>query len=70
MDSILLSMLSITAEENEKDWDLKVPTTILVYHSSVHESTVETPFSLMLGREAQLHVDIIYGLPEENVSSE
>ena len=37
----LLSMLSIVAEESEEDWDLKIPTLMLAYRSSVHESTGE-----------------------------
>ena len=66
----LLSLQTIAAEESEEDWDLKIPTIMLAYHSSIHESTGETPFSLMFGREAQLPVDIIYNLPKGSESPE
>jgi hypothetical protein len=63
-------MLSIAAEESEEDWDLKMPTVMFVYRSSVHESTGETPFSLMFGREAQLPADIMYNVTGKNGSSQ
>ena len=66
----LLSLLSIAAEESEEDWDLKLPTILMAYRSSIHESTGETPFTLMFGREAQLPVDIIYSLPKETCNLE
>ena len=30
---------------------------------SVHEASKRTPFSLMFGREVQLSIDVMYGLP-------
>lgn len=33
------------------------------YRSSVHESTNETPAMMMLGREVELPVDLLYGKP-------
>ena len=62
----LLRLLSIAAEESEEDWDLKLSTIMMAYRSSIHESTGETPFTLMFGREVQLPVDIIYSLPKES----
>jgi hypothetical protein len=55
-------MLSIVAREDEHNWDLKLPTLLLAYRTSVHETTGETPSLLMLGREARLPVDIMYNL--------
>ena len=55
----LLSMLSIAVEGSEGDWDLKIPTIMFAYRSSVHESTGESPFCLMFGREAPLPVDVM-----------
>ena len=60
-NSPLLSLLSIAVQQSEEDWYLKIPTIMLVYRSSVHESTGGTPFSLMFGREAQLPVDRFCG---------
>ena len=53
-------MLSIIAAEKEDVWDLQLPTTMLAYRTSIHETTKATPFSLMFGREARLPVDV-YG---------
>jgi hypothetical protein len=54
-------MLSIAAREDEHNWDLKFPTLLLAYRTSVHETT-ETPSLLMLIREVRLPVDIMYNL--------
>ena len=35
----LLSMLSTAIEDDEKDWDTKLPCLMLAYRSSVHETT-------------------------------
>lgn len=59
----LLSMLSTAIEDDEKDWDTKLPCLMLEYRSSVHETTKETPFMLMFGREARLPVDVMFGHP-------
>ena len=62
----LLSMLSIAVEESEGDWHLKIPTIMFAYRSSVHESTGESSFCLMFGREAPLPVDVMYNLARNN----
>ena len=66
----LLNMLSIAVKEEEDDWDLILPTLMLAYRSGVHETTGESPFNLMFGREAQLPIDIIYNLPKETTEFE
>ena len=59
----LLNMLSISAQDKEKDWDLHLPSVMLAYRTSVHETTGETPFQLMFGREVRLPIDVMYGTP-------
>ena len=61
----LLNMLSIIATEKEDGWDLQLPTAMLAYRTSIHETTKATPFSLMFGREARLPVDVVYGSPPD-----
>ena len=59
----LLNLLRLSVSENERDWDVKLPVLLFAYRTSVHETTGVTPFSMMLGREARLPEDLIYGLP-------
>ena len=59
----LLSMLSHWAGKNQKSWDCKLPQVMLAYRTSLHESTKNTPFFLMFGREIRLPLDTQYGLP-------
>eukprot|EP00731_Ephydatia_muelleri_P036715 Em0310g4a len=59
----LLSMLRMAAVDDESNWDLKLPCLMLAYRTSVHEATKHTPFSLMFGREVQLPIDVMFGLP-------
>ena len=42
---------------------MKLPLLLFAYRTSVHETTGETPFSMMLGREAWLPEDLTFGLP-------
>ena len=58
-------MLSIAAKDNEHDWDLKLPTLLWAYRTSVQETTGETPSLLMLGREVSLPIDVLYNLPQQ-----
>ena len=62
----VLNMLSTVVSEDEKDWDLHLPTLMLAYRTSPHETTGATPFSLVYGREAALPVDILFNLPTED----
>eukprot|EP00731_Ephydatia_muelleri_P035359 Em0116g11a len=59
----LLSMLRMAAVDDESNWDLKLPCLMLAYRTSVHEATKHAPFSLMFGREVQLPIDVMFGLP-------
>ena len=49
--------------DDETNWDLRIPCLMLAYRTSIHEATKHTPFSLMFGREVQLPIDVMYGLP-------
>ena len=54
----VLNMLSTVVSEDKKDWDLHLPTLMLAYRTSPHETTGATPFSLVYGREAVLTVNM------------
>jgi transposase InsO family protein len=56
-------MLSKYISTDQRDWDEQLPHIMLAYRSSVHESTGQTPSSMMLGREVTLPIDLLYGQP-------
>ena len=51
-------MLSTVVQDDEHNWDLHLPTLMMAYRTSHHETTGATPFSLVYGREAKLPEDI------------
>ena len=59
----LLMMLAMFAGKNRDDWDDLLPAVMMVYRSSVHESTGFSPYRLMFGEECTLSMDI--GLPKQ-----
>lgn len=56
-------MLSKAFRRDQRNWDEILPLLMLAYRSSEHESTGFTPCMMMFGREAELPVDLVYGLP-------
>ena len=64
----LLSMLSIVVEEDELSWDLHLPTLLLAYRTSVHETTGITPFELMFDCEPRVPEDVMFPSPISSVS--
>ena len=44
-------MLSSFVEKSQRDWDVLLPYMLFAYRTSVHESTKDTPFFLMFGRD-------------------
>ena len=57
----LEDILSKYVSQNQKDWDEKLPWALLAYRSSEHDTTKCSLCMLMLGREIELPVDLIYG---------
>ena len=60
----LLMMLAMFAGENRDDWDDLLPAVMMVYCSSVLESTGFSPYRLMFGEECTLPMD--EGLPRRD----
>ena len=54
MNRSLLNMLSKSAESNGNDWDERLPFILFAYRASIQESTKESPFFLLYGRDPQL----------------
>ena len=53
----LVDMLSHYVEEDQQSWDESLPLVLLAYRSAIQESTQETPFFLMHGRDVELPFD-------------
>jgi transposase InsO family protein len=59
----LNSMLAKVINDDQRNWDEKLPSVMMAYRASVHESTGFTPNRLMFGREVRLPVDLVYPTP-------
>ena len=56
--------LSKVVDENQTDWDQRIPLFLMAYRSSVHDTTGMTPAKLVFGREIRLPGDLMFGSPE------
>ena len=54
MNSTVISMLSKVAESSGRDWDKHLPFILFAYRVSLHESTQESPFYLLYGRDPRI----------------
>ncbi|UYV70790.1 K02A2.6-like [Cordylochernes scorpioides] len=59
----LASQLSLFVAQNQRDWDSQLPILLMVYRSSVHETTGYSPAKMLFGRELKLPCDLIFGCP-------
>lgn len=58
-------MLSTFVQESQRDWDLQLPYVMMAYRSSEHDTTGLTPNQMMLGRDVEIPLDLVVGLPLE-----
>ena len=61
----LNAMLGKVILEHQRDWDLWVPIVMAAYRASPHSATKVSPNKLILGRETDMPIDIVLGMPEE-----
>nr|XP_039270002.1 uncharacterized protein LOC120344757 [Styela clava] len=59
-------MLKDFVNENRNDWGYHLPYLCMAYRSTVHDSTGYLPIKLMLGREIEMPVDVMFGKPESS----
>ncbi|VDI66204.1 Hypothetical predicted protein [Mytilus galloprovincialis] len=62
-------MLSKVVSRDQKNWDEVLPMVMLAYRTSEHDSTGQTPSMMMFGREAELPIDLVLGLPPNVIPS-
>jgi hypothetical protein len=62
----LQNSLAMMVKKNQKDWDLKLPFAMFVYHTSVHETIKNSPYYMCFGREVTLPIDVMFGSPDED----
>ena len=53
----LTAMLAKTVEREGKDWEQKLPFVLFAYRASQQQSTLESPFFLLYGRDPRLPTD-------------
>ena len=60
----IINMLSAFVSDHQRDWDQYVPLVMMAYRSLVHDSINTSASMMMLGREIQLPIDLIFGSPD------
>jgi len=58
----LAPMLTTYMDENESDWDEKVPYVVFAYNTAQHAATKYSPFELVQGRKARLPLEVALGM--------
>ena len=64
-NSTLLAMLSKCSDSRTLEWDQQLPTLLFAYRSMVQESTQESPFFLLYGRDPRLPTESVLGTRNE-----
>ena len=61
----LEAMLSMFVADHQRDWDEHLPIVMMAYRATKHESTGCSPNKMMLGREVEIPVDLLYRVPSD-----
>ena len=62
-NSTLINMISKSCEVQNHDWDQHLPYLLFAYRSSVQESTRESPFCLLYGRDPRIPTETVLSKP-------
>ena len=62
---VIQHVLSMFVSKNQRDWDQHLPYMMMAYRSAVHESLKCSPCEMMLGRNVELPIDILLGVPPD-----
>lgn len=58
-NSTLISMVAKSCEVEDRDWDQQLPYLLQAYRVSAQESTRESPFFLLYGRDARVPTETV-----------
>ncbi|MCG8033309.1 MAG: DDE-type integrase/transposase/recombinase [Candidatus Thiodiazotropha taylori] len=61
----LVNMITTYVNQEQDNWDVYLPIVTSAYRSSVHECTGFTPNLLFFGRETNLPIHFLFGLPAQ-----
>jgi transposase InsO family protein len=62
-NSTLINMIAKCCEVQQHDWDEQLPYLLFAYRSSIQESTRESPFCLLYGRDPRLPTETVLSKP-------
>jgi hypothetical protein len=62
-NSTIINMLSKCVEKHGRNWDQQLPYVLFAYRVAVQESTQESPFYLLYGRDAQIPTETALSQP-------
>ncbi|MCD1431043.1 DDE-type integrase/transposase/recombinase [Klebsiella pneumoniae] len=63
MNRTINRYLAKVVSDHQRDWDQFLHLFLMAYRSSVHETTGQTPSSIVMGRELRLPCDLKFGSP-------
>ena len=63
LNRTLMEILSKYVHHSQKDWDEHIPMILLAYRSCTGEANKMSPVMMTYGRELDLPVDLVYGVP-------
>jgi len=64
----LCRALAKSLQSSESNWDQLIPSVLFAYRTLKQESTKQSPFYLVYGREAQLPIDIEFQIREQDLT--
>ena len=63
-------MLGKMVNENQRNWDERLPLVLAAYRASPHTSTGYSPNKLFLGHETRMPLDLVMGVPDKECDTE
>ena len=52
-------------KDHQRDWDVHVPMVMMAYRSTIQQTTSVSPNKMMMGREVNMPLDLLFGGPLE-----